>query len=125
MTSIKPTYVKKLDFENGKVEMSHGAGGLATAQLIEEAFASAFKNTWLDDGHDGATLPALKRPVVVSCDAHVVSPLFSPAATSAVWPFAAQSTMSACVGQDRFISPPVSFWKKAFHLKSSSALLTQ
>ena len=78
MTSIKPTYVKKLDFENGKVEMSHGAGGLATVQLIEEAFASAFKNTWLDDGHDGATLPALKRPLVVSCDAHVVSPLFFP-----------------------------------------------
>ena len=36
-------------------------GGLATAQMIEEIFTPAFRNTWLDDGHDGATLPVLKN----------------------------------------------------------------
>ena len=78
MSSIKPNFIKKLDLKNGRVEMSHGAGGLATAQMIEEIFTPAFHNTWLDDGHDGATLPVLKNAVVVSCDAHVVSPLFFP-----------------------------------------------
>lgn len=78
MTSIKPDYVKKLDLKAGRVEMSHGAGGLATAQLIDEVFARAFTNEWLNVGHDGAMLPALHRPIAVSCDAHVVSPLFFP-----------------------------------------------
>lgn len=80
MSSIKPNFIKKLDLNNGRVEMSHGAGGLATAQMIDEIFTPAFRNTWLDDGHDGATLPVLKNAVVVSCDAHVVSPLFFPGA---------------------------------------------
>jgi len=76
--SISPHYVRKLDLKTGTVEMTHGAGGLATAQLIEEVFAQHFTNIWLNQGHDGALLPALTHPVAVSCDAHVVSPLFFP-----------------------------------------------
>ena len=76
--SIKPNYLNKLDIQNGRVEMTHGAGGLASAQLIDELFASYFSNEWLDEGHDGALLPPIKNPVAVSCDAHVVSPLFFP-----------------------------------------------
>lgn len=76
--STQPKYLKPLNIKTEKVEMTHGAGGLATAQLIDEVFAKHFTNDWLDEGHDGATLPALQSPVVVSCDAHVVSPLFFP-----------------------------------------------
>ncbi len=76
--SIPVHYVRKLDIKNGTVDLRHGAGGLATSQLIEEVFARHFTNSWLDVGHDGALLPPMKRPVAVSCDAHVVSPLFFP-----------------------------------------------
>lgn len=73
---MKSTFA--LNIEKGTVELSHGAGGRASAQLIEEVFAKHFTNEWLDEGHDGALLPAIHRPVAVSCDAHVVSPLFFP-----------------------------------------------
>ncbi len=73
---MKSTFA--LNIEKGCVELSHGAGGRASAQLIEEVFAKHFTNEWLDEGHDGALLPAIRRPVAVSCDAHVVSPLFFP-----------------------------------------------
>lgn len=78
MKSAKPNYVRHLDLHHGLVEMTHGAGGLASAQLIEEVFAKHFTNEWLDEGHDGAVLPPMKKPLAISCDAHVVSPLFFP-----------------------------------------------
>lgn len=78
MKSIKPNYVRHLDLRHGLVEMTHGAGGLASNQLIEEIFAKYFTNEWLDEGHDGAVVPPVTKPVAVSCDAHVVSPLFFP-----------------------------------------------
>lgn len=58
--------------------MTHGAGGLATEQLIREVFAKHFTNEWLEQGHDGATLPQLHGAPVMSCDGHVVNPLFFP-----------------------------------------------
>lgn len=61
MSSIKPNYVRHLDLRNGLIEMTHGAGGLASAQLIEEIFAKHFTNKWLDEGHDGAVLPPTQK----------------------------------------------------------------
>lgn len=76
MSKIKQTYVKPLDLKYGRVEMSHGAGGRAMAQLISELFAAAFDNEYLAQGNDGAVLPPASGKLVMSCDAHVVSPLF-------------------------------------------------
>ena len=70
--------VGRLNLKTGCVDMTHGAGGLASVQLIEAVFAKHFTNEWLDVGHDGALLPPIAKPVAVSCDAHVVSPLFFP-----------------------------------------------
>ena len=70
--------VGRLNLKTGTVDMTHGAGGLASVQLIEAVFAKHFTNEWLDVGHDGALLPPISKPVAVSCDAHVVSPLFFP-----------------------------------------------
>ncbi len=78
MSSVKPDYVRRLDLRHGRIEMTHGAGGLASTQLIEEIFSRHFTNQWLDEGHDGAVLPSLEKPIAVSCDAHVISPLFFP-----------------------------------------------
>jgi hydrogenase expression/formation protein HypE len=77
--SIKKDYVRPIDFKTGRVDMNHGAGGRASAQLIEELFARAFDNPALRQGNDGALLdvPAGHR-IVMATDAHVISPLFFP-----------------------------------------------
>ena len=76
---IKPDYVRPVDFRHGRVDMNHGAGGRAAAQLIEELFARAFDNPALRQGDDGALLdiPPGHR-LVMATDGHVVSPLFFP-----------------------------------------------
>jgi len=75
----KPDYIRPLDFRQGRIDMNHGAGGRAGAQLIDELFARAFDNEWLRQGDDGALLdvPADHR-LVMATDAHVISPLFFP-----------------------------------------------
>jgi hydrogenase expression/formation protein HypE len=81
--STKPKYIRPLDIKNGRVDMNHGAGGRASAQLIEEIFLRAFDNEYLRQGNDGATLtlpPELLHGarLVMATDAHVVSPIFFP-----------------------------------------------
>jgi len=65
-----------LDLRHGRVEMNHGSGGRAMAQLIDELFARNFANEYLAQGDDGAVLPAASGRLVMSTDSHVVSPLF-------------------------------------------------
>ncbi len=71
-------YVRPLDFRHGRVDMTHGGGGRAMAQLIDELFAAHFANEWLAQGNDGAVIEAPPGRMVVSTDSHVVSPLFFP-----------------------------------------------
>jgi hydrogenase expression/formation protein HypE len=71
-------YARPLDLKHGRIEMAHGAGGRAMAQLIDQLFARALGNTYLAEGNDGARLPACPHKLVMSTDAHVVSPLFFP-----------------------------------------------
>ncbi|MFD2642816.1 hydrogenase expression/formation protein HypE [Pseudomonas japonica] len=78
---VKRGYVRPLDLRRGQVEMAHGAGGRASAQLIEEIFLGAFDNPWLRQGNDGAVLTPVLTPgerLVMATDAHVISPLFFP-----------------------------------------------
>ncbi|OYU98403.1 MAG: hydrogenase expression/formation protein HypE [Burkholderiales bacterium PBB5] len=77
--ATKPDYIRPIDFKHGRVDMNHGAGGRAGAQLIAELFARAFDNPWLRQGNDGALLdmPAGHR-LVMATDGHVISPLFFP-----------------------------------------------
>ncbi|WP_300455381.1 hydrogenase expression/formation protein HypE [Accumulibacter sp.] len=58
--------------------MTHGSGGRATAQLIEELFVRRLGNAYLGQGNDAAVLPMPPGRLVMSTDAHVVSPLFFP-----------------------------------------------
>ncbi|NMG01402.1 hydrogenase expression/formation protein HypE [Azoarcus taiwanensis] len=80
MSVVKPGYVRPLDVRQGCIDMGHGAGGRAMAQLIGELFAPAFCNAYLDRGDDAAVLPALAdgERLVMATDAHVISPLFFP-----------------------------------------------
>lgn len=76
--SVKPGYARPLDIRHGRVDMAHGAGGRAMAQLIRELFAAELGNEYLDQGDDGARLPQAQGRLVMATDAHVVSPLFFP-----------------------------------------------
>jgi len=71
-------YGRPLDLERGRVDMTHGSGGRAMAQLIEELFARAFDNDFLRQGNDGAVLALPPGRLVMATDCHVVSPLFFP-----------------------------------------------
>jgi hydrogenase expression/formation protein HypE len=81
--TVKKDYVRPLDIKHGRIDMNHGAGGRASMQLIEEVFARAFDNEFLRQGNDGASLPVPVElleggRLVMSCDGHIVSPLFFP-----------------------------------------------
>ena len=58
--------------------MTHGAGGRAMAQLIEELFVQAFDNEWLRQMNDQACFEVPAGRMVMATDSHVVSPLFFP-----------------------------------------------
>lgn len=60
------------------IEMAHGGGGKATGRLIREIFARHFANPLLDQGHDAALIEVGSGRIVMSTDAHVVSPLEFP-----------------------------------------------
>jgi hydrogenase expression/formation protein HypE len=78
MNTIRKDYFRPLDIKNGRVDMSHGSGGRAMAQLIEELFARHLGNEYLAQGDDGARLPVVNGRLVMATDSHVVSPLFFP-----------------------------------------------
>ena len=78
MSTVKKGYVRPLDLKRGQIDMSHGAGGRASAQLIDELFVAAFDNEWLRQGNDQAMFRIPAGRMVMATDAHVVSPLFFP-----------------------------------------------
>lgn len=76
---VRAGYVRPLDIKHGQVDMAHGSGGRAMAQLIEELFARHLGNEFLAQGDDGAVLPHPgEGRLVMATDSHVVSPLFFP-----------------------------------------------
>lgn len=75
---MKRGYIRPVDFKHGRVDMTHGSGGRAMAQLIDELFLRAFDNTFLRQMNDQASFPVPPGRMVMATDAHVVSPLFFP-----------------------------------------------
>jgi hydrogenase expression/formation protein HypE len=67
-----------IDIKNGKVDLSHGSGGRAMAQLIEQIFVKHFDNELLRQANDQAMFNVAAGRMVISTDSHVVSPLFFP-----------------------------------------------
>ena len=65
-----------------RIVMSHGSGGRMTKDLIDTVFVKYFSNSALAKGNDFADLllpdDNQHRKLIVSTDAHVVSPVFFP-----------------------------------------------
>jgi len=76
--AVRDGYIRPVDFKHGRVDMTHGGGGRAMAQLIDELFVRAFDNEWLRQANDQARFTVRAGRMVMSTDSHVVSPLFFP-----------------------------------------------
>lgn len=75
---VKSNYVRPLDIKHGRIDLTHGGGGRAMAQLIRQLFHEALGNEFLAQGNDGACFELPPGRVVMATDSHVVSPLFFP-----------------------------------------------
>lgn len=61
-----------------RVDMSHGAGGRAMAELVERVFRPHLANPHLDAGNDSAVFALPAGRAAMTTDSYVVSPLFFP-----------------------------------------------
>ena len=68
----------RLNIRNDCVNMTHGSGGRAMAQLIDELFVKHFDNVLLRQANDQASFDVSAGRMVMSVDGHVISPLFFP-----------------------------------------------
>lgn len=80
---ITDTVHKKLkspkpNFKDGLITMSHGGGGRVMGQLVEHLFLAEFDNEWLAQKNDQACFSVPSGRMVMTTDAHVISPLFFP-----------------------------------------------
>ena len=78
MSRMAKRFPTRIDLRKGTVDMTHGAGGRAMAQLIEELFIKHFDNDLLRQGNDQAIFNVPAGRMVMSVDGHVVSPLVFP-----------------------------------------------
>lgn len=65
--------------QHDSIRIGHGSGGTLTHELIKYLFQKYLGNEFLNAGNDAAVLPSSTgEELVVSTDAHIVSPLFFP-----------------------------------------------
>lgn len=76
--SLNKRFPTRLNIRTGKVDMTHGSGGRAMAQLIDELFVRHFNNELLRQSNDQAAFDITEGRMVMSTDGHVISPLFFP-----------------------------------------------
>ncbi|HIP52820.1 MAG TPA: hydrogenase expression/formation protein HypE [Chromatiales bacterium] len=78
MSGAPRRFAQRLNTREGAVDMTHGSGGRAMAQLIDELFVRHFDNDLLRQGNDQAAFDVQGGRMVMSTDGHVISPLFFP-----------------------------------------------
>src|SRR5512134_136616 len=76
--AVRRAHLRPLDLRAGRVELGHGSGGRAMAQLIEELFEAHFDNPWLAQRNDQACFEVEAGRMVMTTDGFVISPLFFP-----------------------------------------------
>ena len=78
MTGIEARFAKADAYLVGAVEMIHGSGGRATAELVRNLFHRHLGNAYLAQGNDQAAFDVRAGRLVMTTDAHVIAPLFFP-----------------------------------------------
>ena len=78
MSGVMRPVGRKLDLKNGRVDLTHGSGGRAMAQLIADIFHVAFDNEWLRRADDQAVFDVPPGRLAMTTDGYVISPLFFP-----------------------------------------------
>jgi hydrogenase expression/formation protein HypE len=78
MTLPRRSHPRPLDIVHGRVDLTHGGGGRAMAQLVDELFVAAFDNEALNQGNDQAAFDVPGGRMVMTTDGYVISPLFFP-----------------------------------------------
>ncbi len=78
MTTSPKRFPVCLNIRDGAVDMTHGSGGRAMVQLIEELFVKHLDNALLRQANDQAAFEVPTGRMVMSTDSHVILPLFFP-----------------------------------------------
>jgi hydrogenase expression/formation protein HypE len=76
--AVNRVHLRPLDLRAGRIDLGHGSGGRAMAQLIEELFEAHFDNPWLAERNDQACFEVPGGRMVMTTDGFVISPLFFP-----------------------------------------------
>jgi len=75
---IETARAKRAKFRDSQITMAHGAGGKATASLIEGLLVPAFSNEALNEMADAGTVSLLGGQIVMTTDSFVVKPIVFP-----------------------------------------------
>ncbi|MDP1848092.1 MAG: hydrogenase expression/formation protein HypE [Solirubrobacteraceae bacterium] len=78
---IETARAKRQKFRDTQITMAHGAGGKATASLIEGLLVPAFANASLEALADAGTVSVLGGEVAMTTDSFVVNPISFPGGT--------------------------------------------
>ena len=65
-------------FDSDRILLGHGSGGRLSHQLINDIFYPAFKNSLLEQDHDGCVFSVEAGRIACSTDSFVVDPIFFP-----------------------------------------------
>ena len=81
LSIIETARAKRQKFRDTQITMAHGAGGKATASLIEGLLVPAFANASLEALADAGTVSVLGGNVAMTTDSFVVNPISFPGGT--------------------------------------------
>ena len=87
------------------ITLAHGGGGKLSQKLLTDLFLPLLHNSYLDDLHDGATLPIEGGRVAFSTDSFVVSPPFFPGGNIGhLAVFGTANDLAMCGARPRYLS---------------------
>jgi len=92
--------------ENDAVLLAHGGGGRLSHQLVEKIIKPHFKNSYLNDSHDGCSLPLnLIHNLAFSTDSYVIKPLYFPGGSIAeLAVYGTVNDLAMCGAEPQFLS---------------------
>ena len=78
ITPMRLSSSHRLDLDHALIDLTHGAGGRRTADLIASVFTSQFRHPALARADDQAIVPFGPGELALTTDSYVVTPLFFP-----------------------------------------------